>query len=214
MIINIKNQDFTLHHLGAIYWNEKKTLLISDVHFGKVAHFRKHGIAIPRDVYIENYNNLDILIATYNPDIIVFLGDLFHSFLNSEWQIFKEWTKYIKRKVILIEGNHDVIDKEYYINLNIEVLPQLIWDDFLFTHHPIEHKKYFNFCGHIHPGVKLFGIGRQHLKLACFFQTPNQMILPAFGSFTGKYFIAPTKDNTIFGIADDTVFKIKFNEQI
>ncbi len=38
MIIKIHNQSFTLHHFGVIFWEEKKILLISDVHFGKVAH--------------------------------------------------------------------------------------------------------------------------------------------------------------------------------
>ncbi|MCG9790952.1 ligase-associated DNA damage response endonuclease PdeM [Flavobacterium algicola] len=214
MNITIRNQIFTLHHLGAIYWNDKKTLLISDVHFGKVAHFRKHGIAIPRALLNENYNNLDTLIASFDPEKIIFLGDLFHSILNAEWELFADWTTSIRQEIILIEGNHDVIAKENYLDLDIAVIPELRLDDFLLTHHPVETNGYFNFCGHIHPGVKLFGLGRQHLKLACFFQTANQMILPAFGSFTGKYFIAPTNGNIIYGIADATVFKVKFSEQV
>ena len=211
MQIKINSHNFTLHHLGAIYWEEQKTLLVSDVHFGKVSHFRKNGMAIPNAVILENFINLNVLLEEFNPTKIIFLGDLFHSSLNNEWTLFEEWIKNCDQKVVLIEGNHDVIDKENYLNLDIEVFSQLIIDDFLLTHHPIETKEYFNFCGHIHPGVKIYGIGRQYLKLSCFFQKKNQMILPAFGAFTGNFFIKPTEDNTIFGIADSTVFKVNLS---
>ena len=46
--IEINNHNFILHPSGAIFWLEKKTLFLADVHLGKVAHFRKNGIAVPR----------------------------------------------------------------------------------------------------------------------------------------------------------------------
>ena len=46
--IEIYNHNFILHPSGAIFWLEKKTLFLADVHLGKVAHFRKNGIAVPR----------------------------------------------------------------------------------------------------------------------------------------------------------------------
>ncbi|AWG23114.1 metallophosphoesterase [Flavobacterium faecale] len=209
MQITIRKQNFILHHLGAMYWVEKKILLVSDVHFGKVMHFRKYGIAIPTAIIKENFANLDVLLATYTPEKVVFLGDLFHSKINNEWNMFEEWiSNQVNCSFVLIEGNHDVIGRDYYTDLQIKVLPQMVIDDFLLTHHPEETIALFNFCGHLHPGVELKGIGRQFLKLACFFQSENQMILPAFGSFTGKYFIKPTTKNTIYAIADTTVFEI------
>ena len=42
--IKISENHFDLHPSGAIYWLEKKTLMLADVHLGKVAHFRKNTL--------------------------------------------------------------------------------------------------------------------------------------------------------------------------
>ena len=39
--------EFILHCSGAIFWPARSILLISDVHLGKVSHFRRHGVALP-----------------------------------------------------------------------------------------------------------------------------------------------------------------------
>ena len=65
MTIKIQNHTFILHHFGAIFWQDKSILLVSDVHFGKVSHFRKHGIAIPVKTISENFNRLNILIKKH-----------------------------------------------------------------------------------------------------------------------------------------------------
>ena len=45
-----------------IFWEEKKALLVSDLHFGKTGHFRKSGIAVPQAVYKEDLQRLVHLI--------------------------------------------------------------------------------------------------------------------------------------------------------
>ena len=211
MKILINNQNFILHPSGAIFWEEKRMLLISDVHLGKVAHFRKHGMAIPERAILENFTKLNLVVELFNVDTVVFLGDLFHSTINKEWIFFSEWVKIISQKVILIEGNHDIISKEKYSDLNIEVLNELKIDDFLLTHHPTERESFYNFCGHIHPGIKLKGVGRQFLNLPCFFRKPNQLIFPAFGNFTGKFTLVPTENDSVYAIAKDEVFEVRIN---
>lgn len=54
----INGQLFTMHFSGALFWNEKNTLLIADVHLGKVTHFRKNGFAIPNDALYKNFEKL------------------------------------------------------------------------------------------------------------------------------------------------------------
>ena len=211
MTILINNQNFTLHQLGTIFWEEKNTLLISDVHLGKVAHFRKHGMAVPNQAIFENFTRLNEVVAIFKPETIIFLGDLFHSKMNKEWELFAKWTKEISQNIILIEGNHDIIAKHNYENLGIKVYSQLVIDDFLLTHHPTERLGFFNFCGHIHPGIKLKGIGKQYMNLSCFFRKPNQMILPAFGEFTGNYYLIPTEKDLVYGISKEGVFEVVIN---
>ncbi len=206
--IEIKQNQFSLHPSGAIFWEEKKMLLIADVHLGKVAHFRKHGSAIPAHVAYENLEKITEVSNQFEPEIVCFLGDLFHSKLNEEWHDFAKWVEYTKAQVILISGNHDIIPTYLYEDLGVKVFDELLLDGFLLTHHPSEVKGTFNFSGHIHPGIRMKGVGRQFLKLPCFYKTENQLILPAFGNFTGKYILTPSEMDEVFAIVEDEVIKI------
>jgi DNA ligase-associated metallophosphoesterase len=208
MKLSIQNQDLELHASGSIFWENKKALFISDVHLGKIGHFRKNGLAIPKDAMYENFRRLDGVVALYKPEIIYFLGDLFHSDYNLEFLLFVDWIKNQNAKMVLIEGNHDIIDKKNYTNLGITVLEELTDFPFFLTHHPTSKENVINFCGHIHPGIKLKGKGKQFLKLSCFYVKENQIILPAFGMFTGNFYVTPSKNEQIYAIVDDEVVKI------
>ena len=207
--IKISGQSFDLHPSGAVYWTERKMIMIADVHFGKIAHFRKNGAAVPSAASEENFNRLNHVLDSYEIDTICFLGDLFHSSFNNAWLPFEEWVRSCESKIILVSGNHDIIDPIKYEALGIEVVPILEIDSFLMTHHPCETEDSFNFSGHIHPAVRLRGGGMQSLKLACFFKTNNQMILPAFGTFTGKHTLRPKEQDEIFAIVDGEVMNLK-----
>ncbi len=204
----IDNQKFVLHPLGGIFWAEKSLLLISDVHLGKVAHFRKFGAAVPRKAVHKNYILLDQIVADFNPFQICFLGDLFHSSLNKEWELFENWVAKTPAEIILVAGNHDIISPHKFEALGISIFQELVLDNFLLTHHPEEREGFFNFCGHIHPAVRLTGFGRQKLRLPCFFQTKSQLILPAFGEFTGTHILQPSKEDKVYAIVEDEVIKV------
>ena len=211
MTILINNQSFTLHQSGVAFWKDRNILLISDVHLGKVAHFRKNGIGIPEEAIYENFSRLSNVLDFFNPEKVIFLGDLFHSKINNEWNYFVEWKSNYAQQMILVEGNHDIIDSQYYSELNIEIHSELIIDDFLLTHHPTEKEGFFNFCGHIHPGIKLKGLGRQFLSLSCFFRKPNQLIFPAFGEFTGNAYLIPSANDQVYAITKEEVIAIAVN---
>ena len=206
--IQIHNQSFVLHPSGSLFWEEKSVLMISDVHLGKVSHFRKYGAAVPQKAIQANFELMDEVVELFDPNNIYFLGDLFHSHINSEWNLFEEWTSKSKSKIILINGNHDIISPLKYEALGIKIQDELVENDFLLTHHPAERENYFNFCGHIHPAVKIRGSGKQSLRLPCFFKSPNQMILPAFGEFTGSFTLKPNKKDQVFAIAEGMIIKI------
>jgi DNA ligase-associated metallophosphoesterase len=209
--ISIKNNDFKLHPSGAIFWKDKKMLLIADVHLGKVAHFRKHGAPVPANAAYKNLEKLTEISNHFQPGTICFLGDLFHSKLNEEWQDFEKWTEYTKAEIILISGNHDIIPQYLYEELGIKVFDELLLDSFLLTHHPTEIKGTFNLCGHVHPGIKMKGVGRQYLRFACFYKTLNSLILPAFGNFTGKHILKPSEKDEIYAIVEGEVICVSKN---
>ena len=206
--ISVKDEEFILHPSGAIYWEKRSKLMISDVHLGKITHFRKFGMAIPSQAIYKNFQLLQETIDYFNPQEVIFLGDLFHSSLNREWDLFEIFIKANSISFILVMGNHDSISMVKYKNLGINIYEKLVYDAFLLTHFPEEKEGYFNFSGHIHPAIKLKGMGKQSLKLPCFYKKKNQIILPAFGEFTGSYVMKKTSKVEVFAIANDKVIKI------
>ena len=206
--IQINGRDFILHCSGALYWVEQRMLLISDAHLGKVSHFRKYGSAIPGGAIHKNFHKLDEAVAYFEPESICFLGDLFHSTLNNEWDLFKNWVERTALPMVLVAGNHDIIAPKKYHDINITIVSEWVCDGFLLTHHPEERDNHFTLCGHIHPAVLLAGKGRQFLKLPCFFRSPYQMILPAFGEFTGTYVMEPSEDDSVYVITKDIVVEV------
>lgn len=207
-------QDVLLLCQKAIYWQQQQTLIVADVHLGKVGHFRKAGIAVPRDLEQNDLAVLSDLIDEYHPKKIIFLGDLFHSDMNADWEWFKLWRQqFPKLEVILIKGNHDIIDECHYTQLNIAIHAQLLVGPFLMLHHPLSNEQLeqaegYVFCGHIHPGINLVGRGRQSITLPCFAFGDKQCILPSFGKFTGRVAIANRQTDKIFAVVKDKVMAI------
>ena len=203
--IKINSQNFVLHSSGAIFWQDKNMLLIADVHLGKVSHFRKHGSPVPASAAYKNLEELTKITNHFHPKTICFLGDLFHSKINEEWKDFEKWVEYTNAEIFLISGNHDIIPPYLYEEIGVKVYDELILDSFLLTHHPTPRENFFNFYGHIHPGVRMRGIGRQYLRLPCFFKSINSLILPAFGNFTGKHILKPSKTDEVYAIVEGEV---------
>ena len=192
-----------------IHWPGEEALLIADTHLGKITHFRKSGIAVPDGAAFRNLQRLEDLLQTYSPQTVYFLGDLFHSELNTEWLAFKALLKrYTAIRFVLIQGNHDILHELSYANLKSEVYNQpLNVGPFTLSHEPLEHCSGYNLCGHLHPGVRLLGTARQSLRLPCFYFGEKGGILPAFGEFTGLYILQPKKKDQVFIIAGAKVMK-------
>lgn len=185
-------------------------LILADLHLGKITHFRKNGIALPKEGEKDNFDRFAFLILNYPIKRILILGDLFHSDYNAEWDAFLLFLdKFPDKEFILVKGNHDILSDKDYSSANLTIYPlALEMPPFYFTHHPVESKR-FNICGHIHPGVKMAGKGLQRLRLPCFYFSDKRGILPAFGAFTGLHAIEPKNlDDDIYAITSKKVLKV------
>lgn len=211
---NFMEQDLLLLPQKAIYWIQQKVLIAADVHLGKVGHFRKAGIAVPRDMEQSDLAVLSDLVFEHTPEKIIFLGDLFHSDMNADWEWFRLWRRqFPKLEIILIRGNHDIINDSHYHDLNVAIYDELQVGPFLMLHHPLggeplKNTSAYPFCGHIHPGVLLKGRGRQSITIPCFAFGDKQAILPSFGRFTGRVAISHQNNDRIFGVLQDKVIAI------
>ncbi len=208
----INGQTFWLSAQRSLFWEEKKALILSDVHLGKSGHFRKAGIAVPQAVLKEDMQRLLTLLQFFKPEQLIVVGDFFHSHANRELDFFKRWRQdFSHLKIRLVKGNHDILSPEWYQQADVEVIEgQLTIQDFCFAHEQFTgNKATYTLSGHIHPGVVINGLGKQSLRFPCFYFTPTYGILPAFGTFTGTVAMRPNTEDTVFAIVNHSLIKLQ-----
>ena len=214
----IRGQQLWLSPHRCLFWEEERSLILSDLHFGKTGHFRKAGIAVPQSVYREDLLRLLSLIQYFQPRQLLVVGDFFHSRENKELDLFRKWRNdFPNLQVRLVQGNHDILEPEWYHNAGI-VVNKPRWEEgaFAFVHDIADceartsgksNPRYF-FSGHVHPGIRISGMGRQSLQFPCFYFGKDFAILPAFGRFTGTVSIDPPRDASVFAILPDAADRI------
>lgn len=211
LLHKIHGQNLWLSAQRSLFWEEEKTLVLSDLHFGKTGHFRKAGIAVPQQVYKEDLQRLVSLLHLFNPSELMVVGDFFHSHANTELNWFRRWRNdFPDTKITLVRGNHDILNDNWYKEVAIDVVqPVLERAPFLFSHDKTEGPAgLYSFFGHIHPGVVLQGLGKQSLRFPCFYFTDRYCILPAFSKFTGAVGMNQPAATAIFAVVENELIRL------
>jgi len=211
MTIQCKGEELLLCKERAIYWKAKKLLIISDLHIGKSAFFRKSGIQVPQGPGQTDLDTLSLLLKSYPTDILLITGDMFHNYMNKDVEDFSRWrAAYPGVRIQLIKGNHDALKPADYLRLNIEVLDkELLMAPFRFIHdQPKVLDNYYNLSGHLHPGITIHGKARQQLRFPCFYFGKDYAILPAFSVFTGLHLIKPQEGDRTYAITPGGVVEV------
>ena len=191
----------------AIFWQEKSYLMLSDLHLGKARHFQKNGYPVPDGG--KNLQVLSKLMQHFQPKKVIFLGDLFHSTYNESIDQLVQFMQAHPARYELVVGNHDILDEAHYDRLNMEMTHGHREEGpFCLCHEPMTSADAYVLSGHIHPGVRLQGRGRQKLRLPCYFFGKNQGILPAFGSFTGLHVLEPLAQDQVFVVLEEEVCQV------
>src|ERR1700689_64610 len=131
----IREQQLWLTADRCLFWEEERSLIVSDLHFGKTGHFRKSGIGVPQSVYREDLQRLLVQVQYFQPRQLLVVGDLFHSRENKELDLFLRWRNdFSDLDICLIKGNHDILEDAWYKAAGIEVISgQLQIGCFLFV---------------------------------------------------------------------------------
>lgn len=209
--IELAGETLALLPQRGLYLACKKVLLLADLHLGKASHFRKAGLAVPIKANDKNVEQLVEVIQLTQPQRVIFLGDLFHSHYNDEWEVLGQIIRHFASiSFELVLGNHDILSEHQYAKHGIVLHQELTLAPFLLTHHPIENYEgeLYNLAGHIHPGAQMVGKARQRLMLPCFYFGPRQGLLPAFGAFTGLARITPKANDRVFVIVNDKILNV------
>ena len=209
---NLKGQNLWLSPEKCMFWENQNSLILCDLHLGKSGHFRKEGIGIPQNILAHDLVRLDSQIEYFQPTSLIIIGDLFHSRQNLEINYFSRWREINNQiNIHLVPGNHDILSTKIYNNMKIDIHPEE-WNlsPFVFRHEQSNKpdKNKYTISGHIHPGIRLKGKGKQTLKFPCFYFTNCEALMPAFGKFTGLHIIEPSKKAQIFAIAEKQVIQI------
>jgi len=211
-----RQQTLWLSPARCIFWEEESALILSDLHFGKSGHFRKSGISIPQSIFKDDLQKLFSQIQFFKPQKLFIAGDMFHSSANKEIDLFLKWRNDIPNiDFCLIKGNHDILSKNFYKDAGIKIFEsKLAIKNFCFVHDinsscDNENEKLFTFSGHIHPGIKLEGAGKQSIMLPCFYFGKKYAVLPAFSAFTGMAKIKPLKGDKVFALLKNEILPMQ-----
>jgi DNA ligase-associated metallophosphoesterase len=205
-------ESFTATSDGVLLHAASGNLFVSDCHFGKTTHFRKNALPIPEQAMKKDFMRLEDVVKRLNPNRIVFLGDLFHSRENREWDMLSEflYTR-INRPLTLVLGNHDILNKQAYERAGMTLAHEFILGKIHFVHEHANDKQHSAFVvsGHIHPGYHLKGAGKQQLLLPCFYFGKHHAIMPAFGSLTGLSEVEKIhKADKVYCFTPDKIFVV------
>jgi DNA ligase-associated metallophosphoesterase len=207
--ITVAGERLWLHPDRAIWWEREKWLVVSDLHLGKAAHFRRSGLALPEGHDESTLLRLTGLIQELDPAHVLILGDLFHSSYNNRWRFFESWALAQNVPLHLVAGNHDILSSEHYAAAGLTVSTGALQQGpFLWSHQPMVSDDLYCIAGHVHPGIRLQGFARQSLRLPCFLFGERSALMPAFGTATGLQLLQPEKGTTAFCCTSTSVHAV------
>ena len=213
------NQNFSIFPNGELYWQNKKTLIISDLHFEKGSFFSETRQFIPPFDTIETLKQLSKFIDDHPVEMIIFLGDLVHDKFAFQRmaleakELFFEILKNIN--CTLTVGNHD--DTSFLKDIGLNLTENILIDDICFSHHPTIDKK-FSVFGHYHPKVRL-KINSRGIWTSCFIANKEKLLMPSYGYFTGGLSIKSLEiqklfepEYEIYPLTKEKVYKLAYKQ--
>jgi len=203
-----------------IYMPAADRLILSDVHLGKEAVFQRHGLGIPDGITSADIERIARLIERLQPRELLILGDLVHALPQSQESWLPAFAHLVeehpKTEFHVITGNHDKPGTHNLLPASVQWHEEIREATLHFTHYPRDDTDSTNtsdsslrFAGHIHPSYVLKVRGRKNtLRMPAYWLSQNQIVLPAFGEFTGTHNIKPAPGDKIYGIGPDTVISM------
>ena len=184
---------------GALYWPEEQLLVVSDLHLEKGSSFAARGILLPPYDTAATLERLASMLSRHAVRIVVALGDNFHDqggparlaatdrTTLSELQRGRDW--------VWIAGNHDPAPAD---RIGGVFTRSLALGPLTFRHEPTPQASTGEIAGHLHPVARISRRGHT-LARRCFASDGTQLVMPAFGAYTGGLNIRHAAFVQVFG---------------
>jgi uncharacterized protein len=199
--------EFELLAARAVFLPVERSILVADLHLGKESTFRSRGMPIPNGSSEKTLQSLQTLVIEKDAKAVYILGDLFHGAEAAAAQeLFTQFCASLEGiRVVWILGNHDRHTRGWASPC--ETTRELFACGLRLRHEP-QTDGLPTVCGHIHPGFRVTGKAKRAEKLPCFHVTTSNLVIPAFGDFTGLYAIEPDRGDLVYVVAGSEVMEI------
>jgi DNA ligase-associated metallophosphoesterase len=195
--VTISDVTFVADLSGALFWQEQRLLIVSDLHLEKGSSFAMRGVLLPPYDTLATLSRLTAVIARHDPRMVIALGDSFHdraaherlSIPNREMLAAMQ----VRRDWIWISGNHDPALPP---DLGGTVANEVAIGPIVFRHEPTGAAG--EIAGHLHPKARVATRGRS-MERRCFASDGERAVMPAFGAYTGGLSIRDVAFAKIFG---------------
>ncbi|MGC6537424.1 MAG: ligase-associated DNA damage response endonuclease PdeM [Candidatus Puniceispirillaceae bacterium] len=182
--VRFHGHDLLLCADGTIFFPDKHYLLVSDLHLEKGAALST-AAPIPQFDTADTLARLQTTITRFNPQKIICLGDSFHS-NERAFRMPATYSDQLQKmgelaEFIWITGNHDSILPD---RLPGKIYTDYQIDNLRLTHEADNLPMTPTLSGHFHPKARI-KLRARHLSTRCFVQNSLNIIMPAFGSYTG-----------------------------
>jgi DNA ligase-associated metallophosphoesterase len=181
--VTIADVTFLADLSGALFWEEQRLLVVSDLHLEKGSSFAASGVLLPPYDTVATLSRLAAVIARHDPRMVIALGDSFHD-RNAHERLSASDSEALtgmqaRRDWIWISGNHD---PHLPSDLGGVVASEVAIGPIAFRHEPTGASG--EIAGHLHPKARVATRGRS-MERRCFACDGERAVMPAFGAYTG-----------------------------
>jgi DNA ligase-associated metallophosphoesterase len=175
--------DFVADLSGALFWENERLLVVSDLHLEKGSSFASRGVLLPPYDTVATLDRLAAVIARFDPRTVIALGDSFHDREAHERLSAQDREALsalqARRDWIWISGNHDPALPS---DLGGVVAEEVAMGVIVFRHEPTG--AFGEIAGHLHPKARVSTRGRS-MERRCFASDGVRAVMPAFGAYAG-----------------------------
>lgn len=170
---------------GALWWPERATLMVADLHFEKASAYARRGVFLPPYDTAAILAALEALLARLPAATVICLGDSFHD-EDGPARLGPEERARLQalqrgREWVWIAGNHDA---QAAAELGGRAAQELTLGPLTFRHEPRHGAAAGEVAGHLHPKAAVVVKGKRAVR-RCFASDGLRVVLPAFGALAG-----------------------------